>query len=107
MVLELQPMRVYAGTSQGAVLRGHLSTTEMRITTPRVVAAQERSPGAGAQVNYSVNVFDFFDASPAVAVSPSPGSTFPAGVSRVQVKARDALGIISMKSFLVIVERTP
>ena len=72
------------------------------LTLPSTITVDATST-QGASVSYTAGATDDVDANPAVACTPTSGSTFPIGTSSVQCSATDAAGNSADGSFTVVV----
>jgi hypothetical protein len=94
---------------------GNSASTSFRVTVRDTTAPAITSPGTvtweatsqqGAVVSYTVTATDSVDRSPSVACTPSSGSTFPLGTTRVSCTATDSAHNARSGSFDVIVAHT-
>lgn len=82
-------------------------TTPPTLVVPANIKAEATS-AAGAVVTFSATATDLVTSSPTIAYSVAPGSTFPLGVTTVNVTATDGAGNVAKGSFTVtVVDTTP
>src|SRR2546428_12013628 len=82
-----------------------VDTTPPSLTIPADIVAEATGPG-GAAVPFSVGVTDIVDGPVAATCSPSSGSMFPLGPTRVDCSATDAHGNVATATFAVTVRDT-
>lgn len=82
-----------------------LDTTAPTITVPANITAEATS-SAGAPVNFITSAIDIVSGNVTPINNPASGSTFPLGVTTVEVEATDAAGNTSSASFTVTVRDT-
>ncbi len=94
-------------TATQTLLVSVVDTTPPTLTVPANLSAEATS-ASGAVVTFSATATDLVTASPVIAYSVAPGSTFPLGVTTVNVTATDAAGNVAKGSFTVtVVDTTP
>jgi streptogramin lyase len=79
-----------------------VDATAPALTLPSTITVDATSP-RGASMSYTASATDNVDSNPAVACTPSSGSTFPIGTSTVQCSTTDAAGNSAAGSFTVVV----
>jgi hypothetical protein len=103
-------VNVSATDAAGNVAKGSFTITVRDTTAPALTVPQnltlEATSAAGAVANFAASATDVVTASPTIAYSAAPGSTFPIGTTTVNVSATDAAGNKSTGSFTVTVRDT-
>jgi fluoride ion exporter CrcB/FEX len=105
--LGVTTVNVSATDAAGNTRNGSFTVTVRDTTAPQLALPPnqivEAASATGAVVNFAVSASDLVDGAVSATATPASGSTFPLGVTTVNVSAKDAAGNTATGQFNVII----